>query len=455
MIFQEQDFIQLVKKGLFECGVDLSADLRVGVAVSGGADSVSLLYSLSEIFTPEQVFAVTVNHNLRPEEETCGDADFVEETCRSLGIKCRRTDVQRGLVKALAEKRGMGVEEAARKVRYEVFEDFIKSEKLDYLCLAHNKNDAGETMLMRFLKGSGIEGLCSVPRVRGRIIRPLLDVTRSQIESFLLHRGISYRTDSTNFDSAMTRNFLRNEVIPLLEKNMSGWRNAVLLGAEKIRGDEDFIQCELEKAFEVTGYKAGEIIEFDAESYSALHEALRRRIILDAVKRSGPDSLVSHDFIMEADGNIRTCRSFSCEAGGICIRKENGRVYVGVKKLEATETGFSVIIEKEGSFSAGDYFIEAGKSDDAVHLICNGKEIVLDKLEFPFAFRSFQVSDRIRKADGTYKNVSRILDDFKAGALKEKVPVVQQLFGTEEDGFMSIRCIFGSVAGLKDWIVKE
>lgn len=310
-------------------------------------------------------------------------------------------------------------------------------------------------MLMRFLKGSGIEGLCSVPRVRARIIRPLLDVTRSQIEGFLLQEGVSYRTDSTNSDSAMTRNFLRNEVIPLLEKNMSGWTNAVLLSAEKIRSDDDFIHCELNKAYEAIGYKTDGKIEFDAESYSGLHEALRRRIILDAVKRSGPECLVSHDFIMEADKNIRTCRSFSCEAGGICICKENGRVYIGAKKLEATETGFSVIIENEGICFAGDYLIEVKKSCGAVHLSCNGKEIILEKLEFPFAFRSFQVSDRIRKADGTYKNVSRILDDFKAGALKEKVPVIQQLSGTEADGFMSVRCIFGSAAGLRDWIVKE
>ncbi|MCR5219277.1 tRNA lysidine(34) synthetase TilS [Treponema sp.] len=464
MSFVSDNFIKSVKKGLACCGVDLSRSLRIGAAVSGGADSISLLYSLSEIFKPEDIIVITVNHNIRPAEESGGDADYVEKCSSSLGIKCIREEVERGSIEALAQQRKMGLEEAARKVRYDIFEKYIEEEKIDYFCLAHNKNDAGETLLMRFLKGSGTEGLCSVPAVRGKYIRPLLNVTRDSIEGFLFDRGIAYRTDSTNSDSAMTRNFLRNEVIPLLEKRMAGWRNAVISASEKIRTDEDFLEQQSDRAKKEAGFTVRTVenncskdeceVFFDAGIYSSFHEALRMRILLNAIKAAGPDCLVSRDFIREGDKNICKGQDFISFAAGLSLSLKKGQVFVSRKNLLATERGFSVIIDGEGTFKAGDLSVNVCKSEKGLLLDCNGSSLLLEDMAFPFAFRSCQPSDKIRKADGSCKAVSRILDDFKAGELKYFIPVIQKLSCSKRDDFLEIKCIFGSPYGLKNWIIK-
>ena len=161
------DFEKKVSRGLAECGVNLFADKSapVGVAVSGGADSVSLLVSLVHICkNPGKIIAVTVNHNLRSEEESGGDAVFVEKLCSSLGVKCRRFDVPRGKILSEAKKNGSGVEDAARKIRYSCFEKFIQETGSSFLCLAHNRNDRIETVVMRFMQGAGTSSLAGIPQ---------------------------------------------------------------------------------------------------------------------------------------------------------------------------------------------------------------------------------------------------------------------------------------------------
>lgn len=457
MSLLSETFINAVKKGLESSSVDLSLRCKIAAAVSGGADSISLLYSLCEIFDLENIFVITVNHNLRAEEETSSDADFVEECCRTLDVKCFRVDVERGKIESLAKKRGMGIEDAARKVRYDIFEDFIAKEKIDYLCLAHNKNDAGETLLMRFLKGSSIEGLCSIPRVRGKYIRPLLDISRSQIEEFLSDRKLSFRTDSTNSDSSMTRNFLRNEVIPLIRKKLSGWQNAVISASEKNKDDEDFIASYVKEALLKINYsysKEENKVSFDSFIYSDFHSAVRYRILFKALKDAKSESLISNDFIKETDKNICNRKDFTSFAFGLCIEVKKNRIEVYKKNTLATEKGFSVIIEEEGSFLAGDLKVDVKKYADSVCIECNEKKIILNQLDFPFAFRSFQPSDKIKKSDGSFKSVSKVLDDLKAGSLKSDIPVIQELSLKKSDNFMQIKCIFAGLFGFKNWIVK-
>ena len=145
----------------------------LGAAVSGGADSVSLLCALAKIkegleggskkelpeagqkakgrpFFPK-IVCVTVDHSIRPEEESSGDAAFVKSLCQKLGVECAVKKIERGAVERLAAQRGKGVEEAARFLRYQKFEGFAKESGAQFICLAHNQNDALETLLMRFL----------------------------------------------------------------------------------------------------------------------------------------------------------------------------------------------------------------------------------------------------------------------------------------------------------------
>ena len=163
------DFEKKVKDSLIECGVEVSENApshtpRVGVAVSGGADSISLLLALSQLFSP--LYVITVNHNIRPAEESRGDVDFVLEVCEKLRrggtseINCDVVELERGEVERAAAERGGGIDEAARHLRYAAFGRFVTERGLDALCLAHNRNDQLEpdASMLRSISAMPVDG---------------------------------------------------------------------------------------------------------------------------------------------------------------------------------------------------------------------------------------------------------------------------------------------------------
>ena len=246
-------FENQVLSGLKKCGVNLAsisaAGGAVGAAVSGGADSVSLLVSLCELCKPFSVplKVITVNHFIRSNEETCGDVEFVSKLCSSLkeqgyDVTLKIHEIQKGTIAELSQTKNLGTEAAARELRYAAFEDFIRQEKLEVLCLAHNKNDQLETLLMRFIQGAGCDSLGGIPCRRNKYVRPLLWTERSAIESYLKEKGITWRTDSTNSDTTYLRNRIRNELVPVLNERFAGWDRGVLLGAQKAEDDSKVIK---------------------------------------------------------------------------------------------------------------------------------------------------------------------------------------------------------------------
>lgn len=193
--------------------------MHVLAGVSGGADSVCLLYTLKE-YQRECRFALTVihvEHGIRG-EESLQDADFVERLCRQLEIPCH---VVHRDVPELAARSGASLEEAAREVRYQVFDEMMDRMQADVTAVAHNENDQAETVLWNLMRGSALKGLGGMQPVRGRLIRPLLFTSREDIERILRDRGISYRTDRTNLETEYTRNRLRLELIPYVEEHLN------------------------------------------------------------------------------------------------------------------------------------------------------------------------------------------------------------------------------------------
>ncbi len=187
---------------------------RILVGLSGGADSVTLakvLCTLSEKYG-FSVCACHVNHMIRGAEAD-RDEMFVRELCKKLGIEllCKSFDVPK-----IATKTKKSLEEAARDVRYSYFDEICKSEKADYIATAHTASDNAETVLFNLTRGCGLSGLCGIPIKRGIIIRPLLNVTREEIEDYLGSVGQSYVTDSTNLEDDCSRNIIRHNVIPHL-----------------------------------------------------------------------------------------------------------------------------------------------------------------------------------------------------------------------------------------------
>lgn len=186
---------------------------RVLCALSGGADSVCLLHWLArqEDLT---VCAAHFNHQLRGKEAD-GDEAFVRALCERWNIPLT---VGRGDVKAFARAEKRSVEEAGRVLRYQFLQETAQAEGCDLIATAHNADDNAETMLLSLLRGTGLTGLAGIPFRQGNIVRPLLDVTRQEILSYLDRHDLPHREDSSNRDERYARNRLRLKVMPVLRQ---------------------------------------------------------------------------------------------------------------------------------------------------------------------------------------------------------------------------------------------
>lgn len=199
-----------VRRALERSGVD--ANQRLGIACSGGPDSVALAHATLALRSRGLVGSLTmvhVDHELRPESGE--DATFVTRLADTWACACV-------VVRACVDRTRSSLERAAREARYRVFEQVIAERALDWMLLAHTASDQSETVLMRVIRGTGVVGLVGIPAVRGRYLRPLIDVERTDIEAYLDIHGVSARMDPSNRDPAFFRNRVRYGLLPVLRE---------------------------------------------------------------------------------------------------------------------------------------------------------------------------------------------------------------------------------------------
>ncbi len=193
----------------------LSADDRIGAAVSGGADSVALLYVLRELFPAARLGVVHVNHCLRGAESDQDEA-FVRDLAGRLGLS---VSVRRQAAPRRAGGCADNLEKAARDCRYRFFRELLAAGAYDKIATAHTRSDQAETVLFRLLRGAAGPGLSAVRPLRnGAIVRPMLDVSRDEARAYLTAQGVCWREDSSNDDPAFSRNRLRRELLPQLKR---------------------------------------------------------------------------------------------------------------------------------------------------------------------------------------------------------------------------------------------
>ncbi len=222
-------------------------DKRILVAVSGGKDSMALLHLLVEMNA--KIGVAHCNFKLRGEDAD-EDALFVEKIAHSLGVPFYSIAFD---TKAEMGKRKIGVQEAARVLRYEWLEKVRKEEKYHYIATAHHADDQVETMLANFIRGTGIKGLRGMLPIRNDIIRPLLQIKSDAIFTYLTDKKITYRTDSSNAKTDYTRNKLRLDVIPILENINSAFVDTLLAQQQLYRWLEKshdiFLAKKIDKIF--------------------------------------------------------------------------------------------------------------------------------------------------------------------------------------------------------------
>lgn len=183
---------------------------RLGIAVSGGVDSMVLLHCVCLLRQELNmtVVAYHMEHGIRA-KQSLEDMRFVQRVCEEYGVECI---AQRADVPALAASQGVSLETAARQARYA----FLDKQQADHIATAHHMDDLAETVVMNLIRGSGTRGLCGIPAVRGRYIRPMLDIARQEIEAYAKKMNIAFVHDETNEDAAYTRNYVRKEIMPRL-----------------------------------------------------------------------------------------------------------------------------------------------------------------------------------------------------------------------------------------------
>ena len=251
---------------------------RVLIALSGGADSVALLYALKSM--NYALCAAHVNHMIRG-EEALRDEWFVVDLCRALGVPLM---IYKKNCPQYAALNKLTLEEAARKLRYEALENAKETFGAQKIATAHTENDNLETMLMRLIRGSSSYGLRGIDIKKGHIIRPLLDVNREEIEEFLKTHELSYVEDSTNTDTTYFRNRVRRLLLPELESFYnSNIRAALSRLSENLKMDADFFHQQVEESFDKYANVSNDAITISIEAKNALHPAVFTRLIRQSV----------------------------------------------------------------------------------------------------------------------------------------------------------------------------
>lgn len=275
----------------------LESGERVTAALSGGADSVCLLLILKKLEEKYKlkIDAVHINHCIRGKE-----ADNDEHFCRRL---CERLKVPITVKKAnvpkIAAEKKQSLEEAARNVRYDFFAEHMKNGKL---ATAHTASDNAETVILNLVRGSGLKGICGIPPVRGNIIRPLIDITRQDVENYLEEEKQDFVTDSTNLSDDYTRNRIRHKIIPEILRINGGFFKTFCAELKIFSEENFFIEKSAKNAYNIC-IDNGAL--YGLEKYDAV---IRKRCISYFLKENklpiSSEKINSIESILEKGGKI-------------------------------------------------------------------------------------------------------------------------------------------------------
>ena len=268
---------------------------RLVLGVSGGHDSICMLTILNEIRNQKiinfDLVVAHINHGLR--ENAKIDEEYVKSFCENLGIECYVLHVD---INKMAKEEKLGSEEAGRKARYEFFDEIMKKTSSNKIATAHNLKDNAETIIMNIIRGSGTKGLVGIEKMKdNKYIRPLIELSREDIEEFCEKNELNPRHDESNDENIYTRNKIRNVVLPYIEKEFNpNIVNTLSRMSEIIIEENEFINKETEKAYK--NMLLEEVFEKNIDEDVYNNENLTK-IILDNKKFKEYDSIIKKKVI--------------------------------------------------------------------------------------------------------------------------------------------------------------
>ncbi len=419
----------------------------VCVCLSGGADSVSLLLGLNEIskdFSFE-VCACHFNHMIRAENAD-NDEAFCKQLCSELAVKlfCGRDNVP-----MYAKTYKLSLEDAARKCRYMFFDRILEKNNIDFCATAHNMNDDAETLVLNLLRGSSCDGTASIAPHIGKILRPMLKISRDEVEQFLLESSRQYVTDETNFSNEYTRNYIRNVIFPRFKELNPSFVNAFSKYIDSERLDKLYFD---------------EIVKDKLECDLRLeHKAIRYRVYVKKCKDSfgyipNRNMLDQIDSAIFSDNRVVFNLNQSIDA-----IIENGRILFTTRVDDdaiqynsvVLQKGFNEIFDSKVSLCI-DYNDDLRKINNlSTHTILSSANIVGD-----LYVRNRRVGDRIM-IHGVNKSVKKLMIDKKIRKeYREIVPIIcdaegiiyipfvgisDRAFCKNKENFISIETIFHTI----------
>ena len=397
--------------------------------VSGGSDSMALLFALldlREFYPGTEVVVSHVNHGLRGGESD-EDAEFVREAAERLGFsfECVRADTE-----GFRKKHGLSLEDAARELRYRFFNEILAKHSAQRIATAHTLNDQAETVIMRFIRGSGSQGLAGIRPLSGNIIRPLINVTKLEAREYLQSKSVSWREDSTNSSDEFLRNRVRNELIPLLESYNPAVEQVLSRVAAVCAAEADFISAEADKRFRKIARVIAEGVFGDTEKLLGEPQAIRLSVMRKSILAvKGDLNSVSAKHLFSIDEVLRSGES-SAEVnlpGGVVFHMGHG-VFFFAREENFLEFPTTEIRSHGTHRVSRDLAVTVELTDDAS--LWAEEEVgyfAPEKISFPLKLRSFSDGDRFIPLGmkGTRKLKDFFIDCKIPRFLRKKVPVFE------------------------------
>ena len=374
--------MKFIRRQIQQCA-SLQGAKRLLVAVSGGPDSVVLLDALHR----EGFFVVIAHCNFHLRGDASNeDAEFVKSLAAKYQVPYCLIDFD---TEKVAEERKISIEMAARDLRYEWFEQMAAEYNCDLIAVAHNADDTVETFFLNLTRGSGLQGLSGMAQLRGKIVRPLLKVSRKQIMEYIAEYNLQYRIDATNLETIYTRNKIRHNLIPQFEEINPSFLNTMANNMRFIASAQSIVETYAAEAYKKVVKIENECVIFD----------------LKALKQcQGIDTLLfiwltpygfSSDVIMQLYHSLfdnLSGKQFISATHRIVLERES----IELELIQSRDAIHSVLIEQEETSLESPIHLEINEVDIAdFKLIKSANVACLDaaKLQYPLILRRWQQGD--------------------------------------------------------------
>ncbi len=375
--------------------LSLASQERVLIAVSGGPDSMALLHLFLR-WDLSRIGVFHLNHGFR--EEAYRDAELVEDYAQKAKIPVYIANYD---VTAYLKESGQSPQQGARKIRYRLLKKHAAEKNYSRIALAHHGDDQAETVLMRLIRGSGLHGLGGIPLRRGPFIRPLLTVYKEDILEYCRVYGVPYAEDATNLQPIYLRNKIRNELIPLLEKEYNREIKALLCQTAELvqRDEEELSRLAAEICRRHMSWRSGRLA-FRRSAFAGLSVAMQRRLLRTLIYNYRGHLLgVGFNHIEDWRRKLEEKSVFELHLPHVRVFANANYIFVGDYEGVKWEEG---VLEVPGSFETAGFTIEAElfAAENLPQRPPNAEDFDYNSLKFPLLIRRRRPGDRLEPFGG-------------------------------------------------------